>query len=243
MEWDKPATEVHLANAFPHRCIVGGIYQHVGIVEQGKLLHALVLHAVEVFLVRLAKAGEHAYGGLYDALQGRHFVWLRDGSLEDAYLATLPQPPHREWDSYLRIVATRAARYGIVRREHLVEPLLHRRLAVAACYAYDWYRERLPMPLCQTLQCLAHTWHEQEIGILVTCQRPLLHDEVAYAPLVQVRYVLVTVATTGTDGEEERRLWETKAAAVRQQPVDIRLGTTAATCPYQGCYIRYGIHF
>ena len=86
MPWNQSPLESHLLHAFADDRVIGRIDERVGVVEEFQFLVALLLHALKILLVSRTQAGEDAYGGLDDGLQGIHLIWLRDGSLEDAYL-------------------------------------------------------------------------------------------------------------------------------------------------------------
>ena len=195
-----------------------GLQHHGAVLEQEHLLRALLLHRVEVLLMCRTQASEDTYRGLYDALQGLHLTWLTDTSLEDGHLAVLVQCPHAQRHAYLRVVTARRARYGHVGREHLVEPLLDHGLAVAARNAYDGDVELFSVALGKALQGRKGVGHQE-----LHCSRQILlqgtDHEGTHATVVEVLNVAVAVATFRADGKEQGGLRETKATAIRKQPL------------------------
>ena len=94
------------AYAAAHDVVVRGIDDGLGVAHQLQFLQAFLFHRAEVLLMGVAKAGQHADGGLDDVVQSHHLAWLTDACLKDAYLGLLVQQPHGEGHANLRVVGT-----------------------------------------------------------------------------------------------------------------------------------------
>ena len=182
---DELAAEAHLLHALAHYRVIGWVYEGLRVAEQLQLLCALLLHALEVLLMCRPQACENADGGLYDSLEGLHLARLGDGRFEYAYLALCPESPHRERYAYLRIVAARAARHGVVVHEQLIEPLLDGGLAIASRYADDGDVECLAVAFGKPLQSLAGVGHQQKVCLGQLLLQAVVNHKVAHAAPIQ----------------------------------------------------------
>ena len=110
MPRDELALQIQLPDASADCLIIRGIYEGFCILEELQFLQALLLHRIEILLMGSTQTGENSQRGLDDTLKAGHLAWLRDCSLEDAYLTFLPQAPNRKGNTDLRIVATGTTR-------------------------------------------------------------------------------------------------------------------------------------
>ena len=90
------AGEVTLAQYTEHHVVVNGIDQRAAVAEEAEFLPAFVFHREEILLVRHAKGGEYAYGGLYYVGQSRHLAYITDACLEECHIGILTHLPHGE---------------------------------------------------------------------------------------------------------------------------------------------------
>ena len=73
---------------------------------------------------------QHSDVGLDDASKSLHLTRFGDACLEHAHLTLLVKQPYGERHTNLRVVAARRTRHLQLRREELIEPLLHDGLSV-----------------------------------------------------------------------------------------------------------------
>ena len=217
--------------------------------EELHLLAALDLETHEVFLVGNSKVGHHADGGLDDVLQPCHLAWPGDACLDDGKVVVGIDKPHAQRHAHLTVVAARRPADIIVGRKQLVEPFLHRRLAVGTSDANNRNIQLATMIGRQVLQCLQRRLHHKEVakpppilpprgGVAIRMVHPplggqeggFLHHKVPHSSSVQFLYILMSIVLLCPQGKEERLLWKTKASAVNQQPVDSCLCRSFSLC-------------
>ena len=119
----------------------------------------------------------------------------------------------------MRVIAAWTARNGEIGCKQLVEPFLDQRLAVAAGNADDGNVEARAVVCSQMLQSLKGIGHDQEGRIGEVALRLFADHKGADATLIEVRNVVMPVATVGPKGKEKRRFRIAEAATVSQQPV------------------------
>ena len=169
-----------------------------------------------------ADARQDAYCGTDDAFQPVHLPHLAYASLNESYVRRGVYLPHAERHSDLRIEATWRARHAVHVVEHLVEPLLDHRLAIAARDAHHRHVEVRTMPRCQILQGRQRV-ADDEKPCFRTCAPQLLavcHDEGAHSLIVQTAYVVVAVGMRCDEGKKQRLLGHRQRAAVGEQSRD-----------------------
>ena len=194
--------ESHLGHTLVHNRVAREVNEGFGCGEKGKFLAAFVRHGSEVLLMCLAKKGEDANGGLYDFPQRFHFTRLRYGSLEECQLRSFPHPPNRQWDTNLRVVAAGGAHHRAVGREHLIEPLLHRGLAIASRNAHNGYVEAFPVAACKHLERTEGVVHKEKACIGEIASRHFAHHKAANSALVEVGDELMSIAASGLQRKE-----------------------------------------
>src|SRR3712207_971773 len=139
---------------------------------------------------------KHAYRGLNKFLQRGHFPGLADSGLEDTYLCIFFQKSNAQRQTYLRIIAARAAGNEHVRRYQLIEPFLYNGLSIAAGNTYYGDVILITVALCQALQRFERTYHFQEIGFLkigfIILRNPF-HNKVPHTAAIKVGYIMMSI--------------------------------------------------
>ena len=152
-----------LGHAVADEFVVAVVDQHVAVLEERQLLHALLLQRIEVLLMGASDVGQDADGRLDDGFQRPHFARFGDARLEDGQLVVRPHLPDGQRYTDLRIVAARRAHDATVVAQQLVEPFLHHRLAVTARDAHHGDAELRPVQLRQLLQSLQGRRNKEKI--------------------------------------------------------------------------------
>ena len=172
---------------FRYHRIIGRIDDGLCILEEFHLLQTFLTHAGEVLLMGRTQIGKHADGRLYDIPQRLHLIGFTDTCLKESDTGMLVHQPHTEGNSDLGIERSRTSRYGMGGQQQLVNPLLHHRLTVTACNAYDRNLELITMPLSQSLQGFQCVGNPEEISlriVLLPLVGQLLHHEAPHPTVV-----------------------------------------------------------
>ena len=226
--------EHRLGYAIRDKFVVAIVDYHVAVLEEGELLHALLLQREEILLVSPSDGGEYADGGLDDALQGTHLTRFGDTGLEKGQLVVLLHLPDGEGDANLRVVTAGRAHDAPVGAEQLVEPLLDDSLTVAAGDAHHGDVELLAMTLGQLLERLERTRHQQVVGIGPHHGLPMsaginlrkVGDEtlfgknkIPYTTPIEFGHVLGAIVAACGQRKEERLFRKAQRTAVGKQPM------------------------
>ena len=204
----KMRTNIGESYTFAKQFIIRMIDKHLGIAEETKLLHTFLAAVAKVLIVGRPQMGHYTDSGLDYALQGIHFARLADSRFEDTQLRILGQTPYRERNANLRVPRTGRARYAVVGREQLIEPLLDNRLAIAASNTYNIKvthlgNDSFAMPLGQALHGFQRRRHLQIVCIGLHIVRQLRNNKVAYATTVQLWYIAMSVILLCANCEEK----------------------------------------
>ena len=163
--------------------------------EQRQLLVGLLPGRVEIFLMRVAYVRDDAQIGADHPFEPRHFAPLRDTRLDQHDPVVRLGHQQRQRDADLRVVAFRTAEQPDLRRVELGDPFLHDGLAVASRDGDDRSFQAGPVIGGQLLQRFervgAADESRQRVGFRIDRR---VGQKGAYAPTVQFRYVLVSVA-------------------------------------------------
>jgi hypothetical protein len=89
------ALEISPTDIAAHHSVIRIVYDYLGIVKQGYLLAALLVHRPEILLMRRAERRDYPDGRLYYVAQGVHLSRLADSGLKQSHFRILTQQPYR----------------------------------------------------------------------------------------------------------------------------------------------------
>ena len=218
--------------------------------EKGQFFLAFGFQRGEILLMCHTQRGEDAYRRLDNIAQSCHLTRLTDTGLEHSHLRILVHQPHRQRHANLRVVGARRSGYGHLRRQQLINPLLHDGLSVGAGYADDRNIELVAVALRQPLQSLARTHDLQEVRLrelFLPVFRHILYHKVTYSTPIQVRNIVKPIVASGLQSEEKRFFRKAKRAAICQHKAYLRIAVAIASCSDECRYflntITHTLHF
>ena len=152
--------------------------------EQLQFLCNLLSTCKEILIMSLTDIRKNTNGRLYNILQSRHLSSFRYTGLKNTHFILFAHLPHRQRNTYLRVVTLRARHNLPVWGKHLHQPILYDCFAVTTRYTYNRYIELLPMFGNNELQRHNHIVDTPYISIIVSNATVIWHNKRPHTLLV-----------------------------------------------------------
>ncbi len=212
-------------DGFAHNGVVAAIDDRPHIAEELHLLERLLPIVREIACVRRTYVGEDADVGTDDGAQRVHFARLADARFEQRQRMLRRQFPHAQGHAQAAVPRSRAAHDPFLVMEHLEEPLLHHRLAIAAGDA-DHAGVVVPaVPRGHAVQGVPGIVHVDRIAP-GRHRGTGAHEEMAHPALVHGLQVGMAIVVRAFQRHEERAVLRYGLARVDDQVLHTRLAIT-----------------